>query len=111
MFNDVFKVTRNDYKNFIETLKRGCWHAQVTQPDEQHESIEIYSIKNNKRLSCRVYAIDDKINETEEYYIFELPDADEQVPPKAKVQVTLDDPKQIQALLDAIKKMGEKQND
>ena len=109
MFNkEIFEVTREDYKNFIQTLKPEARDIKENKVDNNHVAVEIYSLKNNKCLASRVYNIEHK--EPEQYYIFELPDTDESLPPIPKRYITLTTKEEVQKFFDYFLKR-EKKND
>lgn len=107
--NEVFEVTRADYKSFIERLVKGVIFTKEETIDENTCQMNVFSKKTNKLLCARKYS---KIKDAKEkYYIFEYPDSDEWIDAIPKVKITLETKEEVQAVLEAFKKMREEQND
>lgn len=105
--NEIYEVSRAEYKSFVETIKPETREIKERDIDEEHKTIEIFSKKTGKRLTSRIIHTAEKNHEPEKYYIFEMPDDDERSAPIPKVQVVLETKEQVQAFLDGMKKMKE----
>lgn len=97
----IYEVTRADYASFVETIKP---EARRIEADETHA--DIISLATGKCFCRRVMGED----EHEHYYIFELPTAEEALPPKPKMRLELKTKEEVQAFFDAVSKMQKEQN-
>ena len=107
MYRDIYRVSRNDYKSFINRLNSGVVRVEEVSVDENIKQINVYSKKTEKLLCARETAE----GAPELYYIFEYPDNDEWHKPIPRVKVELETPEEVQALLDGLAKMRKEQND
>lgn len=107
----IFEVTRSEYKGFIETIKPEFKQVEELQLDKWHKAIRIISKKTGKCLTSRVIHLieDEEMHEPEKYYIFEMPDDEERLPPIPHLQIQLETKEEVQAFLDGLKKMRENQ--
>lgn len=102
MFDERYKVYREDYKNFIETFKPEFRHIEENDDNNAHIT-QVFSINSNECLCARI-SYEDR---PEEYYIFNLPAPEERIPPIPKQRIVLNDIKQVQAFFDGLQKMQE----
>ena len=105
--NEIYEVSRAEYKSFVETIKPETRDVKERTIDDKHKTIEIFSKKTGKCLTGRVIHTDEENHEPEKYYIYEIPDDDERLAPIPKVQVVLETKEQVQAFLDGMKRMKE----
>ncbi len=111
--NEIYEVSRAEYKSFVETIKLETRDVKERIIDDKHKTIEIFSKKTGKCLIGRVIHIDEENHEPEKYYIYEMPDNDERLAPIPKIQVVLETKEQVQKFLEGMKRMkemGEKKN-
>ena len=102
MNEEIFEVTREDYKAFVERLIPGQGHIV-----EENNFIKIVSNKTEK-CWCGRKKIED---EPERYFIFDYPESDEWGPPIPKFKLNLETKEEVQALFDALAKMRKENND
>lgn len=113
MNKDIFEVSRDEYKSFVKTIKNESRQVEEVMLDEWHKAIRIISKKTGKCLTSRVIHLveDEKKHEPEKYYIFEMPDDDERLPPIPHIKVELKTKEEVQAFFDGLKKLHENNND
>jgi len=114
MINEsIYEVTRADYIGFVEQIKPECRRVEVIEIDPIHTATKIFSINTNKCLCSRLtYTADYGEPEPEKYYIFELPESYERLPPIPKMRITLTSKEEVQKFFDFFSKQNkEKQND
>lgn len=97
--NDIYEVERDEYVTFIGQLNKQMMDVEEYSQEDQ-TSIKIYSKATNKLLCTRVIFHDE--SGEEKYYIFEYPEEDEKISPRAVMKVTLDTKEQVQAFFDAL---------
>jgi len=108
MSEDIYEVSRAEYKSFVETIKLETRDVKEELIDSRHKVTKIFSKKTGKCLTSRVTDLyEDDAHEPERYYIFEMPDNDERLAPIPKVKVMLETKEQVQAFLDGMKRMRE----
>lgn len=103
MNNNIYEVTRNDYKSFVEQIIPECREIENINAGIYHFTY-IRSKKSKKRLCGRRTFIGKNINEKhpEKYYIYEFPEDEERRPPIPKLNITLETKEEVQAFFDAI---------
>lgn len=106
MDNSIYEVNRDEYAGFISQLnKQKCDVEQFFE--DNMTIIKIKSKKNGTHFCTRIIPEDD----VEHYYIFNLPEDDEAVPPKAVMKVTLETKEEVQDFFNALNKLQqEKRN-
>ena len=110
MDNNIYEVTRDDYKGFVSQIKPECRDVRIEEIGDTHIAAKIYSKKTGKCLCSRVaYSADYGDPDPEKYYIFEMPDDDERCAPIPVQRITLTSKEEVQAFFDAIKKLQEEQ--
>lgn len=106
--DSVFLVERDDYKSFVERLKKEKMRIEDIQ-EREFSIVKIFSQSSGKCLCSRK-----TYNEgahPEEYYIFEYPEQDEWGPPIPKRKLVLETKEEVQAFFDALSKLQkEKKN-
>lgn len=107
MYEDMYEVERDDYVGFIGQLNK-----QMMDVEQKYESentiINIYSKKTDKLLCARIIPQDG----IETYFVFNMPDDDERIQPKAIRQIKLETKEEVQAFFDALNKvLKENKND
>lgn len=112
MNNDIYEVTRGDYKSFIEQIIPGCGHVEQTKAGIYNFTY-IYSKKTGKKLcGKRTFTGESHKPHPEKYYIYEMPDDDERRDPIPKMKVVLKTREEVQKFFDAISKANkENKND
>ena len=114
MNDSIFEVSRSDYVNFVKTIKKDAREIREIQLDKWNKAIKIYSKKTGKCLTSRVINLftDEENHIPEKYYIFELPDNDERLPPIPNTNITLSTKEEVQKFFDYIaKQQKENKND
>lgn len=113
VINDIFEVSRDEYKSFVETIKPEYRDLKVEDDDENHIAAKIYSKKTGKYLCARIARKpDDEVKEREKYYIFETPDKEESRAPIPTYKLELKTKEEVQKFFDALaKQRKEHQND
>lgn len=104
-FNNIYEVTRDDYVGFIETIKPEARRKEVIEADTIHTIIKTFSKKTGKCLCSRIVNRSQTNPDPEKYYIFELPEAEESLPPRPKRKITLETKEEVQLFLNYISKM------
>jgi hypothetical protein len=90
MNKELFEVSRQEYKAFVERLLQ----SEVIQK----ENITTVKSKKTGKILCeREYFPDEEI---QKYYIFNLPESDEWTEAIGKVKMVLETKEQVQALMD-----------
>lgn len=108
MDNNIYEVERREYKTFLEQLNIEKMHKEEAWLESVHV-VKIISNKTNKHLCSRV---SDAELEEEHYYIFNYPEDDERIKPKAVRQIVLNSKEEVQDFFTAISKLQqEKSND
>ena len=108
MDNNIYEVTRDDYKGFVSQIKPECRDVRIEEIGDTHIAAKIYSKKTGKCLCSRVaYSADYGDPDPEKYYIFEMPDDDERCAPIPVQRITLTSKEEVQAFFDAVKKLQE----
>lgn len=100
MDNSIYEVERDDYVGFIGQLnKEKCDLEKFYENDLT--IIKIKSKATGTHFCTRIISEDGD----EHYYVFNMPNDDERVAPKAIRKVTLTTKEEVQALFDAINKL------
>ncbi len=104
MNKEFYEVNRNDYKEFISTIKSDCRDIRIENISDVRQAANVYSKKTNKLLCGREYNIQDVERMPEKYYIYSTPDAEESVPARGKIQITLETKEEVQKFFDYLSK-------
>ena len=111
-FRNIFEVSRDEYKSFVNELKPEIRKVEVEQINKTHTAAKIYSKKTGKCLCSRVaYSVDYGEPDPEKYYIFEIPDDDERLPPIPVQRIVLTSKEEVQAFFDAVAKLQKKEKE
>ena len=100
MDNSIYEVERDDYVGFIGQLNKQMMDVEQFF-EENMTFMKIRSKKTGKHLCTRIISEEGE----EHYYVFNMPEDDERVPPKPVMKVTLNSKEEVQAFFDAINKM------
>ena len=114
MINEsIYEVTRTDYTSFIEQIKPECREIKVMELDKTHTATKVFSKNTGKCLCSRMsYTANYGNSEPEKYYIFEMPEDEERLPPIPKIQITLSSREEVQKFFDYLsQQQKEKKND
>ena len=106
MYNELYEVTREEYKSFVERIYPEAGYLKETYLDGQISIVEFYSNKTNQLWCSRV----SKEDEAEKYFIFNFPEAEEWGPPIPKRKIILETKEEVQALFDALAELRKRQN-
>lgn len=111
MNNEIYEVTRSDYKSFIEQIIPGCGIVKQTDAGVYHFTY-IFSKKTGKKLCGKRTYIGESSHKKipEKYYIYEMPDNDERRDPIPKTRLVLETRQEVQAFFDAMSKLNKEQN-
>ena len=111
MFESIYKVTRADYISFLEQIKPDCRKIEVKEIDPTHTATKIFSKNTGKCLCSRLtYTAEYGNPEPEIYYIFEMPEDYERLPPIPKIKITLDSKEEVQKFFDYFAQKQKKEN-
>ena len=100
MDNSIYEVTRDEYAGFIGGLKKDA--CDVEQIYDEHMTImKIKSKARGVHFCTRIIPDDD----VEHYYIFNMPLAEESVPNKPVLKITLDNKEEVQAFFNVLNKL------
>lgn len=113
MNNEIYEVTRNDYKSFIEQIIPGSGKVEQIDAGVYHFTY-IYSKKTGKKLCGKRSYIGEDTHKKhpEKYYIYEMPNDDERRNPIPKIKVVLETREEVQKFFDALSKANkENKND
>lgn len=106
--NSIYRVTRDDYKAFLEQLKPEC--REIETIDLHSKVITKVFSKATKECLCSRVTYNDS-NRREQYFIFKMPMDEERRAPVPHVKIELNSAKEVQAFFDAYFKMKkEKEN-
>lgn len=105
----MYEVSRDEYKSFIEQIKPECRRVELDKLDWRLTAAKVYSVKSGRCLASRVFDHRQEVNnpEPERYYIFEIPEANESLPPIPKLKINLETREQVQAFFNAVSKHKE----
>lgn len=104
--SDLYEVTKEQYKAFVQQLKPEIKDIRVRYDGDGTIYTEVYSNLREVKLCSRIGNI---ITEApEKYYIWELSNAAESQRYIPRKKVVLEDPKQVQILLDYIREQNKK---
>lgn len=106
MNKELFSVSRGEYADFFKGLKISMVDI-INENTESFMETTTYSKKSRKKLCSRICYKD--METPEEYYIFEIPDAEESVEYIPGVKVTLTSKEQVQKVLEYISAERKKQ--
>lgn len=107
--NDIYEVTRDDYKYFIDQLN--FEYIQITEEilDTQHKAIYLVSKNRNEKLAARIFCIlqedEQEEPEKEKYYIFSMPTDDERKEPTPRIHIDLQTREEVQAFFNILSKL------
>ena len=100
MDNSIYEVDRDDYVGFISQLNKNM--MDVEQYYEQNCSIlKIKSKNTGTHLCTRIIPSD----ESEHYYIFNMPTDEERIEPKPVLKITLNDKDEVQKFFNILNKL------
>lgn len=110
-YDDMYEVTREDYRCFINQIKENCRKIETEQIDKTTIGIKVIGAKSGRCLAGRTYDPREGISnrKPEKYYIFSTPSAEESLPPRA--QVVLETKEQVQAIINGLAEMRRKANE
>ena len=106
MDNSIYEVERNDYVGFIGQLNKQMVDVEQVYKDDS-TIISIYS-KATGKLLC--YCIIPQ-NDTEKYYVINMPEDNERVAPKGVWQIKLETREEVQAFFDTLNKIQKEKKD
>lgn len=112
MYNNIYEVDRDEYAAFIGQLNKEKMDTEVfSEPNAVF--IKVKSIKTGKHLSTRVISKYEENYGEEKYYIFNYPENEERVEPKAIRKIVLETKEEVQSFLEALGKIqkGEYKHD
>jgi hypothetical protein len=106
MDNSVYEVSRDEYAGVVAQINPKF--ADIEKYHEQNCTIIKIVSKKGVHFTTRLIPEDGE----EGYYVFNLPSAEESLPPKAIRKITLETKEEVQAFFDALSKLQEvKKND
>ena len=100
MDNSIYEVTRDEYAGFISGLnKQKCDVEQCYEKDMT--VMKIKSKATGTHFCTRIIPEEGE----EHYYIFNMPSAEESVPNKPVMKISLETKEEVQAFFDALNKL------
>ena len=105
MDESIYEVERDEYAGVI-----GQINTKTADIEEYHQNdVTIIKIKNKNGTHFTTRIINNETGE-EKYYVFNLPEGEDRLPPKKIRQVKLETKEEVQAFFDALSKLqkGEK---
>lgn len=107
MDNSIYEVECDEYVGFIGQLNKSMMDVEHCALEEENMFIvKIKSKKTGIHLCSRV--ID---NGEEHYFVFNMPNDEERVPPKPVRKITLETKEEVQAFFDVLNKLHEAKKD
>lgn len=108
MDNNIYQVSRDEYVDFVNSIKPTARRTEVTK-ENGYTYIKIYSSTNKVHFTTRIIPPED-IEELETYYIFNLPHPEETQEPRPRIKIHLDTREEVQAFVNLLSKLqkGEK---
>lgn len=101
MFDDeVYEVTRDDFKGFIDQIKPECFTYEEYQ-GEIHE-LKVISMDGSRHFASIKQLIPD---EDVHYYIYDMPHEDERRAGHAVRKITLTTPDEVKAFFNVLNKL------
>ena len=100
MDNSIYEVTRDEYVGFLDQIKPDARMVKNDESLEEYKIIKTYSIKTGKLWCTRIIPKSDE--ETEHFYVFEMPDDDERQAPRIKRKVVLKTKEEVQNFFNAL---------
>lgn len=105
---DIYEVSREEYKGFVDTIRPECRDVRIEEDNVDYTSAKIFSKKTGKCLCSRIARKPDSgKEEPEKYYIFETPDKDESRAPTPIYKLELKNKEEVQSFFDALAKQRE----
>lgn len=99
MNNSIFEVSRDEYAGVVAQI-----NPDFAEVEKYYESeCTIIKIVSKKGIHFTTRIIPDEGEEG--YYVFNLPSAEESLPPKAIRKITLETQEEVQAFFDALNKL------
>lgn len=111
MNENIYEVTRQDYKAYVQTLNKKMMRIEEKELNRYHRIVKIYSLLTNKCLCSRVFDIRDASSpnrDPEKYYIFEIAEAEESLPPVPTYRLELQTKKEVQKFFDFLSEQNKK---
>ena len=103
--DDIYEVGRDEYVGLVSTMRTDCFDMEKEHL-EQCTIIKLVNKKTGQLMTKRI--IQDDGNE--QYFIYELPQADEKNPPKPIRRITLETKEEVQEFFDALNQLRSKKD-
>lgn len=113
-FSDIYSVDREDYKTFLEQIKRDSFDIKNVRLDKWAVAAKVISKKTGKCLCSRVQyeqRVEGQERDPERYYIFCEPEPEERQEPRPKLRLNLETPQEVQAFLKVLERLKEDKHD
>lgn len=102
MSNDIYAVSRDEYAGVVRQI-----NPEYCEVEKFHDDNGTFlKIKNKNGIHYTTRYIPD--DGEEEYYVFNLPEGEVCLAPKAIRKITLETKEEVQAFFDALNKIQEK---
>ena len=101
MDNEIYEVSRDEYVGFNDQIKPEYKETAIFHL-EDCTIIKVISKKTGKHLCTRVIPEED----TEHYYVFNMPDDDERQPGKPVKKIVLETKEEVQTFFDILSKIS-----
>ena len=106
MDNSIYEVSRDEYAGVVAQINPD--YADVETYHEEYGTVIKIVSKKGVHFTTRIIPEEGP----EGYYVFNLPAAEESLPPKKIRKITLETQEEVQAFFDALNKLqGEKKDD
>ena len=105
MDNSIYEVSRDEYAGVVAQINPD--YADVETYHEEYGTVIKIVSKKGVHFTTRIISEDGE----EGYYVFNLPTADESLPPKAIRKITLETKEEVQAFFDALNKLQRRKED
>ena len=106
MNKEIYEVDRNEYVGLIGEMKTSCFDM-IKEYQENDIIIKLVNKTTNKIMTERIIHDD----QSEQYYIYELPNDTERQPPKKIRQYILESKEEVQAFFDILNKLQKEKHD
>ena len=100
MDNNIYEVSRDDYAGFLGQLNKSMCDVEQLY-EEKSSTITVKSKKTGKILCTRIIYEE----EPEQYYVYNMPEKEERVPPKPIQKITLTTQEEVQTFFNALAKL------
>ena len=98
--NEIYEVTRDEFKGFIDQIKPECIEYSVHELDGL-KSLRIFAKNDSERLFAEQVIKDEEV----QYFVYEMPHDNERRAAKAIRKIVLESPEEVKAFFDILNKV------